>query len=116
MIELKTRVSVTIPDGLLRSINELTRRKRIKRSILLSEAVKLGFRELNIRFALEQYERGFMSVGRAAELAEISLAELLEEMRKRGLTPRYNLESLIKELSDDDRNTRSTCSDSTAKA
>jgi len=98
VIELKTRISTTIPNELLRSIDELARKKKMERSVLLSESVKLGFREISIRFALEQYGKGFMSVGRAAELAEISLAEFLEEMQKRGITTRYDLNSLLKEI------------------
>jgi predicted HTH domain antitoxin len=98
---LNIRVSVAIPNELLRSIDELARIKKINRSILLSESVKLGAREVRIRFAIEQYQRGFMSVGRASEIAEVGLAEFLEEMRKRGVTVRHSLDSLIKGQSEE---------------
>jgi predicted HTH domain antitoxin len=86
-----------IAHELLRSIDELARIKKTSRSTLLTEAVKLGARELRIRFAIEQYQRGFMSTGRAAEIAEVGLAEFLDEMRKRGVVMRHNLDSLIEE-------------------
>jgi predicted HTH domain antitoxin len=82
---------------LLRSLDELARIKKARRSTLFLESLKQGAREVRIRFALEQYERGFMSVGKAAEVAEVSLAEFLSEMRKRGITPRYSLGLLFRE-------------------
>ncbi len=100
VIEMKSRVSLTIPNELLRSLDELARRKKMNRSELLNESVKLGVRELVVRFALEQYERGSISVGRAAETAGMGLAEFLEEMQKRGVSQRYYLDSLIEELED----------------
>ncbi|MEM2942537.1 MAG: UPF0175 family protein [Candidatus Bathyarchaeia archaeon] len=94
---MSTRVSLTITHELLRSIDELARMKKTSKAMLLSEAVKLGARELRIRYAIEQYQRGFMSAGRAAEIAEVGLAEFLDEMRKRGVVIRHNLDSLIEE-------------------
>jgi predicted HTH domain antitoxin len=116
MVNLRSRVSFSIPNELLRSIDELARVKRVNRSALLAESVKLGGRELRIRFALEQYERGSISVGRAAEMAEVSLAELLEEMHKRGIIPRYNLDFLVKESIENDGNYGSKYPDNAAEA
>jgi predicted HTH domain antitoxin len=109
---LKIRVSVSIPHKLLRSIDELTRKKRTKRSTLLNEAIGFGFRELRIDFAVEQCDRGLMSVYRAAELAQIGLAEFLEEMRKRGHTPHYDLESLMAGAGESDPDNKRVPSDS----
>jgi len=93
----KSRISLSVPAELLRSLDELARIKKVRRSTLLLESLKQGARGVRIRFALEQYERGFMSVGKAAEVAEVSLAEFLSEMRKRGITPRYSLGLLFRE-------------------
>lgn len=113
---MRSRISFSIPSELLRSIDELARVKRVNKSALLVESIKLGSRELRIRFALEQYERGSISVGRAAEMAAISLAELLEEMRKKGITPRYNLDLLVKESTENDSNNRPNYPDTAPEA
>ncbi|MEM2942556.1 MAG: hypothetical protein QXT81_03945 [Candidatus Bathyarchaeia archaeon] len=113
---MKVRVSVSIPHELLRSIDELTRKKRTKRSTLISEAVGLGLRELRIGFAVEQCAKGFMSVCRAAELAQIGLAEFLEEMRKRGCASRYDIKSLIDKAGDNGSDDERAYSDSAAGA
>ena len=95
-----SRVSISIPNDLLRDITELSRQKKTSRSIVLTESTQLGFREMAIRFAIEEYQRGHISVGRAAEISGVGLAEFMEEMRKRGITPRYDENSLTKEMAD----------------
>ncbi len=96
-----SRVSISIPNDILRDVIELARQKKTSRSIILNESTRLGFREMAVRFALEEYQRGHISVGRAAEISGLGLAEFMEEMRKRGIAPRYEEESSTKEMADE---------------
>lgn len=96
-----SRVSISIPNDILRDVIELARQKKTSRSIILNESTQLGFREMGVRFALEEYQRGHISVGRAAEISGLGLAEFMEEMRKRGIAPRYEEESSTKEMADE---------------
>lgn len=96
-----SRVSISIPNDILRDVIELARQKKTSRSIILNESTRLGFREMGVRFALEEYQRGHISVGRAAEISGLGLAEFMEEMRKRGIAPRYEEESSTKEMADE---------------
>lgn len=96
-----SRVSISIPNDILRDVIELARQKKTSRSIILNESTRLGFREMAVRFALEEYQRGHISVGRAAEISGLGLAEFMEEMRKRGIAPRYEEESSTKEMTDE---------------
>ena len=96
-----SRVSISVPNDLLRDVTELARQKKTSRSIILNESTRLGFREIAVRFAIEEYQRGHISVGRAAEISGLGLAEFMEEMRKCGITPRYDREPLTKEIVDE---------------
>jgi len=96
-----SRVSISIPNDLLRDVTELARHKKTSRSIILNESTQLGFREVAVRFAIEEYQRGHISVGRAAEISGLGLAEFMEEMKKHGITPRYDEESSTKESVDE---------------
>ncbi|WP_455278476.1 UPF0175 family protein [[Eubacterium] cellulosolvens] len=96
-----SRVSISIPNDLMRDVIELARQKKTSRSLILNESTRLGFREMAVRFAIEEYQRGHISVGRASEISGIGLAEFMEEMRKRGIAPRYEEGSLIKEVEDE---------------
>jgi predicted HTH domain antitoxin len=96
-----SRVSISIPNDLMRDVIELARQKKTSRSVILNESTRLGFREMAIRFAIEEYQRAHISVGRASEISGLRLAEFMEEMRKRGIAPRYEEELLIKEVEDE---------------
>jgi predicted HTH domain antitoxin len=95
-----SRISISLPYDLLRDVTELARKKRTSKSIILTESTILGFREVSIRHAIEEYQRAHISVGRAAEISGLGLAEFMEEMRKRGITPRYSEETLTEEMAD----------------
>ena len=96
-----TRTSISLPNDLLRDVAELARKKRTSESIILTESALLGFREVSVRHAIEEYQRAHISVGRAAEISGLGLAEFMEEMRKRGINPRYGKEILTKEMADE---------------
>jgi predicted HTH domain antitoxin len=91
-----SRISISLPNDLLRDVTELARKKRTSKSIILSESTLLGFREVSIRHAIEEYQHGNISVGRASEISGLGLAEFMEEMRKRNIIPRYGEDLLIK--------------------
>ncbi len=54
--------------------------------------------ELKLLAALELYREGRLSLGRAAEIAGLSLREFLYEMRVRGVSLNYDLEELGEDL------------------
>ena len=46
----------------------------------------LSERDVRIATAIEAYSKGSISVGKAAEIAEIPIQEFLVELKKRGIT------------------------------
>ncbi len=54
--------------------------------------------ELKLLAALELYREGRLSLGKAAEMAGLSLREFLYEMRVRGVPLNYDLEELGEDL------------------
>ncbi len=54
--------------------------------------------EVGLLVALELYREGKISLGKAAELAGLSLRELLYELRSRGIPLNYDLEELEQDL------------------
>ncbi len=92
--------SVKLPKSLLDEIDALARATGRERSEVVREALRLGLRELKVLLAIDLYTRGLVSLGRAAEIAGLSLWELVEELRKRGLALRYGKERFVEELRD----------------
>lgn len=55
-------------------------------------------REVKILTAIELYREGKVSLGKAAEIAELSIREFLYELRKRDVEINYDMEELKKDV------------------
>ena len=59
----------------------------------------LSERDVRIAAAIEAFSKGSISVGKAAEIAEISIQEFLVELKKRGIIAYpYTKKEALKEL------------------
>jgi len=61
----------------------------------LCEILKLGVKQFRIERAIKRYKKGGVSLAKSAELAGISIREMISIAYAHGLEPRYG-ESLIK--------------------
>ncbi len=64
------------------------------------EILSLGLEEYRIRRALHLYTEGVGSIGYVAELVGLPVRVLLEEARRRGVSPHTDPEFLTKDLQD----------------
>lgn len=64
----------------------------------LREVILLGLRQLKINEALLLYQQGVVSFGRAAELANFSRQDMVQQARAAGIEPRWSDEMLRAEL------------------
>ena len=64
----------------------------------LSELIQLGWQQLKIQEALTLYKRGIISFERAAELAELSIQEMIRQARSFGIQPQWSEEMVQEEL------------------
>jgi predicted HTH domain antitoxin len=62
----------------------------------LGEILLLGLSQMKIQEALLLYQRGIISIGRAAELSGISKQEIIKYARASGISPRWS-ESMLKD-------------------
>ena len=53
----------------------------------IEQAVIVGLREIRIERALVVLRKGAVSIGKAASMAGLSLREMIEEARRRGVEP-----------------------------
>lgn len=81
---------INIPDDRLAELEAYKDR--------LGELLMLGLSQLKIREALFLYERGLVSLGRAAELAGISEREMVLQARAAGLSPAWTEDMIEQEL------------------
>ena len=84
-MNMKT-ITLRLPDTLVKELPE--------EESSLSEILKLGLKQLKIEKAIERYKRGGVSLARVAELAGISIREMVPLAYAHGLEPKYD-ESLV---------------------
>lgn len=64
----------------------------------LGELLLLGLAQIKIREALQLYQQGAVSFGRAAELAGLSRQEMLQQAQALGVQPRWGTQMVQEEL------------------
>jgi predicted HTH domain antitoxin len=91
-------VSVRIPSDLLRDLERLSGMAHQSRSDLLREVLHEGLERKRIGVAISAYRAGKASLGRARELADVPLLQLLEEFRRAGVLLNYSRDDLRADL------------------
>lgn len=77
-------------------LEKISREEKIDRSAVLRKVLDIGIREYMKMKAVEDYRKGRISVGRAAEEAEVSIAEFYEILGDEGISIKIDM-SLLKE-------------------
>lgn len=69
------------------------------RVVVVRVPESLSERDVKLAVAVEAFKRGVVSVGRAAEMAEVPIQEFLVELRRRGIPAYpYSDEEALEEL------------------
>ena len=95
---VSVNVAARVPDSVVRDINYVVKEEGTDKSTvirgLLSEAVK----ERLVGLALEKYAKRLISLGRAAELARMPLADFMMVAAERKVPLNYSVEALEKDF------------------
>lgn len=86
--------SVRLPKEIVEEIERLSKEEGIDKGTLIRKLIVESLREYKIKRALELYREGKVSLWKAAEIAGITYREALEELKRRNIPFRYDLEDL----------------------
>ena len=89
-VTVAARVSKEISD----LIAEISAEENLDRSSVVRRLLAIGVREWRIQNALEKYGHGSITLPRAAELAGISIYEMIAILEERKIPYRYDLSDL----------------------
>jgi predicted HTH domain antitoxin len=84
-------VKLEISEDLLNEFN-------IKDTDDLKKIIEKGIKQMKLEKALQSLKEGEISIARAAELADISLREMIFQATARGLKPAYDKEMMEEEI------------------
>jgi len=76
-------IKLEIPEDIFKDVD-------IKDPSQIEEILRIGIKQMKIEKALHSYKEGKISIAKAAELADISLSEMMMQASARGLRPLYD--------------------------
>ena len=83
-------VTARMSDEELDLVDRLAAERGVSRSDAIREAIRRGAREELVRLALERYREGEVGMRGAAELAGVTIAEMMAEANERGILLNYD--------------------------
>ena len=95
---MESTVAVRIEKDTLAKIRIISKEENRKNSEVLREALDLGLREKKLSLALEKYKNKLVSIGKAAELADIPLSTFLDILRVRSVPFNYTVRELMEDF------------------
>lgn len=95
---MNENVATRIPESVVRDIDYVAKEENTDKSKVIRELLSAAVKEKLIDMALEKYSKREISLGRAAELAKIPLADFMLEAAERKIPMNYSAESLMEDF------------------
>ena len=81
-----------------RKIDELAANLGLDRGALLKQLIRKGLKEIQTERALDAYRRGTITLSRAAEIAEMTLRDILLRLPEESVELNYDVRELQRDL------------------
>jgi len=92
------QMNLRLDEDLIKEFEELAEQENLDRSALVRKILIEGLQQERLNFALQKYMLKEISLERAAEIARISLHELILKMSQLGIPSNFSLEDFEKVL------------------
>ena len=87
MKRLENAMTVRLPKDDLKVIEEISKKERKDKSTTVRDLVELG----KIYFAIIQYRENKISIGKAAEIAGLTISEMMDLLSRLGIESNLDL-------------------------
>jgi len=91
-------ISARIPKERIKIIEEIAREERVDKSTIVDRALEHYTREWKLKKAIESYREGSVTLSRAAEIAGVSVWEMIDILARKKIPSQYDLEDLKEDL------------------
>jgi predicted HTH domain antitoxin len=91
-------ISARFPKDKAKIIEEIAREEKVDKSTILNRALDHYIREWRIRKAVESYREGLATLPRAAEIAGVTVWEMIDVLSQRNVQQQYTAEDLEEDL------------------
>lgn len=91
-------LTIRAPDALVKEIEVLAKEEQLNRSTLIRRLLADAVQNKRITKALNLYKNGRISIGKAAEIAKLSIWEMLDLIAEKGLHIDYGSVELLEDI------------------
>lgn len=98
VVKMYENIAARLPEEIVRCIDYVAKEENTDKSKVIRELLSNAVKERLIDLALEKYSKRRVSLGRAAELARIPVADFMIRAAERKITLNYSVESLEKDF------------------
>ena len=88
---LGDKISIILPDDLKEEIDKLKKLFKEDQSSYIRKLLWKSVAQEKLEYAITQYLDDKISMGKAAEMAGISIWEMLDELKKRNVSLKYKI-------------------------
>ncbi len=92
------QMNLRLDEDLIKEFEELAKEENLDRSALVRKILVEGLQQERLNFALQKYMLKEISIERAAEIAKISIHEIILKMSQLGITSNLTLDDFEKIL------------------
>ena len=93
----QTVVTVRIDPKILEELDEIAKREKTDRASLLRKMLVESLERYKMELAIEMYREGKLTTEKAAEMAGISIYEMIERLRREGVPAQLTVEEIREE-------------------
>ncbi|MYC97461.1 MAG: hypothetical protein F4X14_21110 [Caldilineaceae bacterium SB0661_bin_32] len=98
MVDNVRQLNLRIPETIVQGLDEISSREQIDRTALARKMLTEAIQRWKMDDAIAACQRGDITKARAAELAGMSVYDIMDEVRRRGAPPSYTLDELRQDL------------------
>ena len=80
-------ISIRLSEDFMKEAEKLAKLELVDKSTIIREALEEGFADIKLKIAVEMFSKGKFSTSQAAEIADLSVGEMMDELVKRGIRP-----------------------------
>ncbi len=91
-------ISLRMSESLKKQIDEMAEEESKDKSTLIRELIKSGLKEKRIENALKKYEKGEVTLWKAATMSQVSLRNMMKLLKNRKIEAQYGIEELEEDL------------------
>ena len=95
---MSANVAARVPDSVVRDIDYVVKEEGADKSTVIRGLLSVAVKEKLVNLALEKYSKRTVSLGRAAELARLPLADFMKVAAERKVPLNYSVDSLEKDF------------------